>query len=485
MRTTFAFLAGATMIACASIAGDRGTDDAVPGDDASTSPDGSGGDGTSNVEISTDKVDIGNVLCGNDVKAPITVTLTNKGDSEVPYSLTIPDGSPFHVLEPTAGTIAAHSALVFTFMAKPTESGPSAADVLVKVGTVSRTIAVTVKGSGPKLQILPGTADLGEVRAQSGATVDVELQNVGDTTLALKDFVPQGDASGFSMTWKGGTTSINIGAGMTVPAQVTLAPGTASPNAAVATFVPTVTSPHCGPIPTLGAKGHLVDRSVTFTIADFDKQDCSSNPITTKDITISNYSTSAITVTPDALPAGTRFTYQSTTPVMIPAANGPPTTGKFTVGLLPIGATLPPAPVVENLSFVVTGVAAPDGGARTTTARVDIRGALLVMTPNPLTGFRGADCTKTQFCADIKQFTIRNDGNDSVTLGYAANRLSGPAAWQGSFPNTISPGNHSANMLFGPMGTCATCEIQYTMVRQSGTNLCTPPAVMDFKGTTN
>jgi hypothetical protein len=484
-RDLVALLVSVTTIACASIAGVRDQDPGGPGDGPTAGADG-GGDGptglaATDIEVTPDKIDMGSVKCGTDVTAATTLSLHNKGAVDAPYKITVPDGSPFRVREAPSGTLKAGSTIALAFIAKATESGGAAADVLVEAGPLSRTVAVTATGSGPTLHILPSIADLGDVRAQSGGAMDVELRNDGDTTLSLTSFT--GAANGFSMTWNGGTGQVLVQAGQSVKGTVSLDAGTIGTKPTT-TFVPVIDGPTCGAPPSLVAKGNLVDRSVVFSTIDFDKQSCSTSPTVTQDIIVSNYAGQAISVTPAPLPANSKFTFASMAKINIDAAMGPtPTTGKITVGLKPIDSNL--VVTMESLGFDVGGVPTPDGGTRSTTARVDVRGAILTATPNPFDGFRSADCTRSWFCGDTRSFTITNTGNDSVDVTYTNQRLAGPAAWQSSFPATIAPGAHSANMTFVPQGSCSDCDIKYAFVYKSGAGLCTPPAQMEFQGSTD
>lgn len=432
------------------------------------------------IEISPDTIDFGEVACGSEQSSHVILTLRNKSPTDVPYKIEIPEGSTFSIREPTNGTVPARSQIVVTPVARTKAPGDEVADVAVSVGSVFETVRLSVRGAGPTLRVVPSMADLGDVRAQSGGSLDVEIRNEGSSALALTRF--DGAANGFTMTWNGGTAATVVPAGKSIAGQVLVAPGPVD-TSPTATFKPIIDGALCGTTPSVTATAHLVSRSVTISNVDFDIQDCGSSPTVSKDVVITNYGSVSITVIPDPLPATSMFVYASTDAVNIPPAGSAPSTGRFTLSLRPLGAKLGVA--TETLGFTVGGVAPPDGGTRTATSRVDVHGAVIGMTPNPLTGFTSKDCTGQPACGNQKLFVVTNTGNDTINVTYTFNRTSGPPAWTPSLPSSIAAGaSINAAMLFSPQGTCALCEMKATVARVSGGALCNV-AVFDYQGATN
>jgi hypothetical protein len=291
---------------------------------------------------------------------------------------------------------------------------------------------------------------------------------------------------GVSMTWGKGTAPILVMAGKSETGHVRVDPGPtgATPSAR---FTPVIgDGAHvCGGVPSLPAKAHLVTTDVTLSPIDFDKQACSSAPSVTQDLVVTNYSMSTLTVTAAPKP-GSAFALAGSGSVSVAGGSATaPTTGQITFRLNPIGASV--GTITEDVQVVVGAnppLGMPDDGQRTTPARVDVRGAILTATPDPLVGFQSY-CGFNSCSADQKTFTITNAGNDPVNVAYSPNRLAGPRAWIESLPSTLNPGANGAQMYFQPQASCATCEIQYSFLYLSGATLCSPPAVMDFQGKTN
>ncbi|HEY8078982.1 MAG TPA: hypothetical protein VIF62_32845, partial [Labilithrix sp.] len=199
---------GVTAVACAQIAGEH-----TPDDSASVDP--------SAMQITPDDLDLGNAPCGTDVMAQTPITLDNESDAEVPYAITIAEGSPLSVHDPApTGTVPPHSRVAVNLVAKTNDVGATTTDVTIKLGPVVKSIPAKANGTGPKLVIVPATADFGDVRRQNGGTVDVELRNVGTDSLPLTRF--DGAGGGLSMTWGGSTTPLLIAAGTKAAGSVTL-----------------------------------------------------------------------------------------------------------------------------------------------------------------------------------------------------------------------------------------------------------------------
>ncbi len=479
---------GALGLACAQIAGEHS-----PVDDGSS---GTNGDGGSNIDpasiqITPNDVDLGNAPCGAPFSGKgVPITLVNNGPIPAPYAITIAEGSPFRVEQAATGTVPPNSNLALTLAVTANDVGATTTDVTVTVGPVVKSITAHVNGVGSKLVILPAVADLGDVRAASGGAVDLELRNVGTEPLPLTKFAFDGDPAGFSITWNGATTALNIQGNSSIPAHLAIAPGTAD-TTATATLHPVFgAGAHlCGAPPSLPVRAHLITTNVTISPADFGQQDCASAPppTTMQDIVISNYSASTLTATA-TLKAGSQFAFAG--PKMTTVAAGSsttPTTGKIPLVLNAIGATV--GSVSENVDVFVSAQPAlggGDDGARTTTARVDVRGAVISVSPNPETGFF-AFCDWQGCNTDEKPVMVTNSGNDTVSIGISQKSATGASAssWILSGNSSVPPGAHTWVMYFQPNARCSSCDVKYDFARAGGGALCAPVPTFDFQGSTN
>jgi hypothetical protein len=263
-----------------------------------------------------------------------------------------------------------------------------------------------------------------------------------------------------------------------------IAPAATASGPLDVTMTPIVDGGACGAIPSIEAKADLANLDVTIGAADFAKQDCQSSPPLTKAITITNYSTSAITATAGPLAAGSAFAFAGASTANVPAGSAAsPTTGSIMLRLNKLGN---PGLVTETVPVTISGLPPPSGGPRSADARVDVRGAVLAFAPSSLaftsTCVGGKNCSKPTL-----PFDVTNSGNESIyILGWNVNGTQGNGnAWRPPGGTTMAVGTTTLNVTFAPRDSGnygATIKPQPGFFTSA---LCNPTIVETLTGTAN
>jgi hypothetical protein len=441
------------------------------------------------LEVTPDTIDVGPVGCGSSKAAAVPIRITNKGTVLATYEVSLAEGTAFALDGTLKGDLAPGGEAVVPVSVKPTALGASSAVVSVRVGPISKIIAIEAQGMGPALAIAPSIADFGEVRAKSGGTLDVELKNTGTEKLVVRSF--SGGGGGLSISLGSPSDAgLTVFPGSTSKVTLSLAPGAAG-STPQATFTPVIEDTICGTVPSVTAKAALVNRDVLFTVADFDKQGCGATPTVTKDIVVTNYSSSALAINAATPGSGSVFSIpQPSVTVPKAASESTPGTGKLTVALKTLPTTL--AEVSETVNLSVTGtpaLAPPDGGERTTKARVDVRGVVIAYSPSSLsfeTNCYFSNRYGRWVCQQSsKNFSVSNTGNETATLAWDYERTTGFPSWRYNPPGSIGAnGNASGKIEYAPQDPGeSTAKLTPRVTSQWPS--CSPPPVLTFTGSTH
>lgn len=486
MRALLSLLvAGATMFACAQIAGI----DSTP-----ASGDGGPGDGdgaASNVEVDpssigiqppgdTPTLDFEDAACGVET-APKSITITNNGTVAAPYSVTVPQGSGFRALDPTLldGTLetsGANKAVTIQLVAKVTTIALNEADVQVKIGkSFNRTVHLSAKGSGAIMRLGQSVAAFGDVRMQSGGSTDVLVYNDGTKDLSISQWLVA-PSTDFTVDWAGRPAPLVIPAGANGKVTVNLIAGAQAQNLA-ATLTPVVDGALCGTTQQLAVSGNRVNSDVIISIADFGKQSCGSSPAGTAAITITNYSPSGFTVQATLTQSPSQFTLK-TAQTAVSAGGATPSTATLTLGLNPISASPTFGVASEPVRIdTISGTKFPDQTTqKLTSAQVDIHGALLLVSP-PELDFHNYCNSWGCIVGGNQGFSVQNTGNDAIALSW--NTVGG--AWNGTKPSSVGA-NATANGSVNYYGNQSDTK---TLTVSNGSpatvTLCNTPASITLK----
>jgi hypothetical protein len=463
---------GATSLACASIAGsDTGVGSGGPG----VGPgDTTGGDvAVDDIEILPDALDFGALRCGSENATPQVVTIRNKSASPTSYAVNIPAGVARRPEGALTGTVPARGAVTVSLFGKPTQTGAQATDVIVTAGPAFKSLHVVMTGTGPTLTVTPSEAIFGDVRKTQGGTLPVELKNGGSEPLVVTSF---GASPDFKVTWPGAPSALRVDPGAVATVQVQLVGADSESGPLTATFTPVVEGAVCGALPTLKASGARKNLDVTIGTADFDKQPCSSSPSVTKDIVITNYSPSPVTAKA-TLGSPSAFALAGPDIVKIGAgSDATPASAGISLKLNPTGATV--GPVVEDVTVTITGdsLQPPTSGDRTTQARVDVHGAILSVTPASLN--LSCDCGNRGCDTDRKGFSVKNDGNDTVWLGWKFQGNNG--GYQASAPFVLAPSMSGGGTVYFSAHNDDDAKLLVDSV--TGTTACTALPSLDLHG---
>lgn len=353
------------------------------------------------------------LACGTEPEAPQVLTLHNQGSSDLPYEVRLPEGTPFSFRGASSGIVKASDVALVSLSAKPQAAEQSSIDAVVKIGTSIFQIPVRVTGNGGELEITPVAADFGDVRyTVESAAIPIELRNIGNVDVTMSPF--EGVTADFSLAFPPEAAAPpKIAAGGTIVVHATMHQGAAS-----AVPLTAVVTPHasgvCGAIPTITLSGRRVNDDVTITpaTADFGDQPCTTTPTITREIVVSNYSTSRTASYDASLPANSRFTIASGGKGTIPVAASLQTAQTASIVLEAKTVTMPLADVTEDLTITIDPPL-PDGET-TRIVKVTMRpvGAILSVTPASINGFSKS--------GQQGFFAITNTGNAKTTVGYTA-----------------------------------------------------------------
>jgi hypothetical protein len=309
-----------------------------------------------------------------------------------------------------------------------------------------------------------------------GGPIDVEIANSGTAVLTFAAFEPSPD---FAVTL--GAPSLKIDPGARAIVKTTLTAANVPSNALQAALKPVLTQTLCGLPPVLTLKGRRVNSNVTLSSGDFGKQNCTPQAAP-RDIAVSNYSASPLTYTA-SLVNGSKFTLVSgATGNIAPGTASTPTIANIRVQPQPFGSNL--AVIQEDLMVNISGIAAPEGGPRKVPLKVDVRGAIVTITPQQLTGF-----FSTGNFFDTKSFTVDNTGNELIYLTWIFNRITGGAAWTYNTPSSVAAGaTQTGTVGFKPIEQSGLHEARLTPARGTdftgaGGVACNPLMPITLQGT--
>jgi hypothetical protein len=360
-------------------------------------------------EVDPAEVTFESVSCGSEAAEPRVLTIRNAGGAVLHYELQISDGSPFLLKGEPSGVIALGGTAVIPVSVAPTASGEVAGTLTVVINGVVQQIPLRARGTGASVAAVPSHLDFGEVRFDRVFTRELALRNTGDAPAVIERV--DGEADAITLSWPGAPAPLTIAPGGEASLTATIGTGSVTGAPALVTLSPVIGSGHCGDKPTVSIAGLRVNTDVTLSTADFGPQPCGAAGGPTRDVVITNYASTALTYTA-SLPATSPFTITAGAQGTLAAASpSTETTAAITIGLGPTGTAL--GVVEEMLTVEISPLAPPDGGARTAKVRLDVRGALVTVTPESAT-FR-SDGKKT----DRKTFTFENQGNEQIRLGYA------------------------------------------------------------------
>jgi hypothetical protein len=375
-------------------------------------------------EVTPTDIALGDVSCGGTKSS--TITITNKGGATLTYNVALPDGSPFAVESPS-GTLASGASATLTVNLQPDAAGDILDTATVDVNGVVQQVALHARGVGAVLVADPPLVDFGEVRFDRAFTQDVALRNIGNAPALVDGF--EGGADAIAI----GPSAVTIEAGASGAFVATVGAGTVTGAPTTASLTPTVapSTPHCGPRPKVDVAATRVNTDVTLSVADFGPQPCGTGGGATRDVTITNYALQALTYAA-TLPAGSIFTLASPAQGTVPAAT--PTTAATAAVKIAMGATGTVLGLHEELlGLQIDPLAPPSGGARTTTVRLDVRGAIITATPTQLSF--SSDGKKP----DRQKVRFQNTGNEAITLRYSIDKPQGFTWGLDTNSQTITP----------------------------------------------
>jgi hypothetical protein len=425
------------------------------------------------VDVQPAELDFGPVRCGEPEVGPKVITVHNRSAEDAPWSVQVPEGTQFVVKGASEGTLAPGATATVSVFVTAALAGETAAGLIVTAGGSVREVVAKASGSGAELAFVPRLVDFGDVRFQvGGPPIPVRLQNSGTETVTVGSF--EGKTADFDLTWASKPAPLTIEPGTFATVEATFASG-AEPSGGIleTTFEPVVTGTLCGAVPELAARGKRIDTTVTISVADWGEQDCLTAEPGERDVTITNFSGSAIAYE-GSLAASSAFRWVS-------PKSGTVEAGASANVTLAANATDGPVGLLEEeVGFLISGVPEPSGGPRATTARINVRGAVIEVTPASHLNYR-----YIPWGTDWKSFTLTNTGNAGVSLRYGLTRTdaTGGTAWTFSSATfgVAAGGNRSMPVGFRPSRS-GTFSANVNLTRTGGAKVCAPLPVPTVRG---
>lgn len=464
--SALALVVGLASAGCAQIAGlqEPGTEIADGGELQTASS-------ATQLEVTPAELDLGEVTCGSTGTSPSPIVIRNKGAEPIRYAVQLPEGTAFELKGPLTGELAPSAVATINVVVKTDEPRETSTEVIVTANDALAQVKLAARGKGPSLELAPGIVDFGDVRYQQGGSpIPVKLRNTGTDAITIGSF--EGQANGFDVTWDGKPSPLVVAAGAEVELKATLA-SAAQPSATglSAKLSPVVTTALCGARPSLELKGRPINTEVTLSVAEWGAQPCGADP-GDRTVVVTNYTPTALSYT--ATTAGGAFTVTSG------ASGALPANGTATIALKAVPSTTPGL-VEQTVNVDIAGLAPPSGGLRTTKGRLDVRGALLAITPTEIRTYR-----YIRYDTDWKAFDVVNQGNESIDVTYQLKRTvnTSGTAWTWYSSDTLSPAvGRKIQVGFRPQYT-GSYEAEVTVVRKAGGTLCKPPPVLTVAGKT-
>lgn len=428
------------------------------------------------LSVSETSLDFGLQACGESAPEPMTLTLTNTGETAIGWTAGFDPASPFGLDGDDSGDLDPGASTTLTITAPEVPATTTAGAEYDGTLTIESdppgstiTVDVGMTAAGGVLVLSPATADVGLIPVGTSGQLPLALSNQGNLDVVVSIEQPLDDH--FSLDWTG------------APASVTLAPGQSVADL-MAEFVPTdpvsvtttaaltVSSATCGasvttiPIEGEGTNG---DASVQPGTLDFGSVDCGTTAAS-QTITIENTGNGAFDFTASlalgssspydvAPPSGTVEPGQTETVTVTPKA----VSGDTVTSPDGLADTL----VIETTEF--------DGSPFSIALHQTARGARLAFAPSSIAFGDVPLTSSTQ-----EPFTIVNTGNQAatVTLGVAG------AAF------TVDPtdpipvevgGSESATATFTPTQASAQSG-SITLSVATGDVLCAPSPTLALSG---
>ena len=444
-----------TGVQCARIAGlGEGNADSTQGSDSGVV----GSSSDPNVTIEPLSFDFGTGACGTEVKSPKLLNIHNTGSAPLDYAVQVPANSGIRIDGALTGSVAAKSTVTLQVFMTPLLADANGADVVVTAGAAFETVHIGANGTGPTMELAPGTIAFGEVRKEDGSQpVTVQVTNHGNAELDVASFTSSNIA--FVV---GKLAAVPVGGTMPLTVQLAVA-AMDDPGVLDANITPDATG-ICGIPPILKVSGKRVTSDILVSAVDWGDQPCATTPAP-KTLTISNFTDqvisysiqqatpSAFVITPDGKP--------------IPASDTKTaTTGSITVAPNQLTAL---AEINEMLGITLNGTDATQvhNLMKTTTLHMRPHGVILQITP-PTVTFNN---TGTQ------SFTIKNAGNDNVFLAWTV-LVGNPNPWQVSGLPPFLAGGQSATS--GTITYKATNGTQTSVVEAAQPPIAAAPECSPF-----
>ncbi|MDF2693551.1 MAG: hypothetical protein K0S65_1934 [Labilithrix sp.] len=468
----------ATIVACAQLAG---IDDSGSTGDTNGGEDGDGGaiELANGLSVSPQNIALTTSCAGAGETKHIA--LENKSATEATYELQVPEGSAFALRDDKGGTtlslkgtLPARQVVLVYLQVTSTKAGTFDGQVIVRVGEQVSQLPVSVTVNGGALALSPSLVDFGEVRKDKvSAEQTVEITNTGTEAVNVTGFRAAGGgdagpgAEDFEVKLESG--SVNIAAGQKTTAKLTLRAGPQGDPLAT-TLEPMTQTPTCGALPALTLKGQRVNQDVTVNPAalDFDEVDCNSASGGSRTITVTNFGGGDVSFNTSTTPSSW-FTVSPSSGT-VPKAKGPdPGTAPITVTLKPLTG-----PIGDHEDPITIDIGGPQPKITNVVAKLKSVGAVLSIQPTTLDGF-----TPDQ----TRSFSVRNDGNKFITARHTSSNTGAFAITGGSttllFPGVIIPLSVSVKFVAQTSGQHSS---NITTARESGAQLCSPPATVVANG---
>lgn len=470
-------LLSCALLACAKIADLGGSDNGGNADPNVTDP-----QSESRIAITPTTLDFGNLACGTTSPGKL-ITIQNRGAMPVPYKAILPAGTSFRLDGDVEGTLAPKATVNLSLSASPLTAGDNTTDLSITAGDRVQSVRATAKGAGSTFELGQSVVAFGDVRKESGAgPIEVVVTNNGTETLSVSGFTSSNPA--FDVRWANRPGAFTVAPKKSAPFTVSLTKAVADDSAVLESAITPVAQRLCGSPQILTVSGRRVTSEVTINPADWGKENCNTNP-ESKTITITNYSTSEVRYSL-TLQANSAFTIVSAGPGIVNAAASADAPQVASVEIVPkrLKATAPLQEVNELLGVTLESDAPGVSGLREVPLHVDVRGAILVITPASLS-FRSNGTL-----SDTRSFNVTNAGNKSIGLSWnlAATSATGKTGWTYSAPSILSPGASLEGAVTFKTSEVGTSTATLTASQSifslvTGEVLCQPPAPIALSGT--
>ena len=416
----------------------------------------------------TSALDFGTVGCGNERVEQLVIS--NKGDKPRDYVVVMPDDAAFSTDAALKGTLAAEETVVLPIVVRPTISGETKANIVVTSGSSFATIPAGVIGAGATLEWMTAVAAIGDTLFTAEGTTKAKLRNTGTRAATVSGF------EGLTSNFKAGPTGITVAPNAEAEVELVLTRGISTSGLLSATIKPTADG-LCAPAPPVTVTGRRVNNTVTVSGADWGKKDCNASPTDSRNVVVRNYSNASVRWTLETPP--TFFSIEGPTTGIVPAS----TNNGISPGIVNVpfkasalGAT--PRLIEETLKIKIesaTEIPLPtlSGGVHDVTLRVDVRGAVIAISPTSL-----AFVARRGGTAPTQSFRITNTGNETASLGWDFERTAGGPAWTGNPQSTSTSAGSSTTVRIGYQpSTDPPNTATLTPSRLSGAKICNPEAL--------